>query len=99
MGNLLLILVAALAMPKIRYMVPFLYFLVPLIISCNDFLKIRLKNQFLLKILTIIIIFSFSFSQMSATLKNLLDNIKNKYYLINLRELIIKIYLYFQRNI
>ena len=45
-GNLLLILVAALAMPKIRYMVPFLYFLVPLIISCHDFLKIRLKNRF-----------------------------------------------------
>ena len=85
-GNLLLILVAALAMPKIRYMVPFLYFLVPLIISCHDFLKIRLKNQFLLKILTIILIFSFSFSQMSAViLKNLLDNIKNKYYLGNLK--------------
>ena len=84
-GNLLLLLVTALAMPKIRYMMPFLYFFPPLIISTNLFLKNKLKSKFLLNTVTIILIFSFSFFQMSLpTLKNLIINIKNNSHLIYL---------------
>ncbi len=85
-GNVLLILVTALAMPKIRYMLPFLYFLVPLIISCHDFLKIKIKNKYILRTLTLILIFSFSFSQMSADIiKNSFRDLQNKYYLGDLK--------------
>ena len=85
-GNLLLLLVTALAMPKMRYMMPFLYFFVPLIISFNFFLKDMLKSKFLLNMIVTILIFSFSFFQMSLpTLNNLNINIKNNSYLVNLR--------------
>ena len=49
--------------------VTFLVFLVPLIISCHDFLKIKIKNKYILRTLTLILIFSFHFSNSADIIK------------------------------
>lgn len=78
-GNLCLIMITALAMPKMRYMIPFLYFLIPITISSYYYFKKKIQKKYLLNIFTFILIYLFSFSQMNhIAFSNFYKIIKNK---------------------
>ena len=74
--NYILIASTVLAMPKIRYMAPFIFFLIPFNIYLIKSMTRVFKNRNFIKILSILIIFSFSF--FNYTIEYL-----NKYLAIN----------------
>lgn len=80
-SNFVLIFITVLAMPKIRYMLPFIFFIIPMIIVFRNLIKKKIKNLILINIFTITLIFSFSFFSYNLTfLKNFYSNFQNGIY-------------------
>lgn len=76
-SNALLIFVTIFAMPKIRYMLPFIFFIFPMIIILFNFLEKKFSNQILINITIFFFIISFSFFSYNLSL------LKNFYLTMN----------------
>ena len=85
-ANLLLILTAVLALPKLRYMMPFLFFLIPINISAYHIFSKKIFEKKLLYLLTTFFIFFFSFFSMGYPIfKNIYTSVNNNSYYNNLK--------------
>ena len=80
-SNLFLIFITVLAMPKIRYMMPFFFFILPMIIISHEIIKNKIKNSTLVNITTFCFIFSFSFFSFNLNFyKNFYSNFETGNY-------------------
>ncbi len=80
-SNFILIFITVLAMPKIRYMLPFIFFIIPMIIVFHNLIKKKIKNLILINILTTLFIFSFSFFSYNLIFfKNFYSNFQSGIY-------------------
>ena len=85
-ANLFLILAVVLALPKLRYMMPFLFFLIPINVSFYNLMSKKILDKKFLYLFTIIFIFFFSFSNMSTPIfKNIYAFSKKNSYFDNLK--------------
>ena len=86
--NYILIASTVLAMPKIRYMAPFIFFLIPFNFYFIRFISKFFQNKNLIRILCILVIFSFSFFNYTVNYLNEYLVFKN----INIKKTFLKEY-------
>jgi hypothetical protein len=85
-ANLFLISIVVLALPKLRYMMPFLFFLIPINIFFYNLLLKKILNRKLMYFFTIIFILFFSFFNMNIPIfKNIYYSILKNSYFYNLK--------------